>query len=104
MLTTRKPAYSITGGVYDALIYTDGQMYAVTNSESEQARALFAELEGIDIGSPAGVALASLLQAVEVGTVKKHDYVLLNITSGGMERLRQDYPLQYLQTVSKFFS
>ncbi len=97
MLTTRKPAYSIVGGVYDALVDTDGQMYGVSNSESERARMLFAQLEGIDIGSPAGVALASLVQAVEVGTVKKHDYVLLNITSGGIERLKQDYPLQYLQ-------
>jgi len=97
VLTTRKPAYSITGGVYDALVDTNGEMYRVNNAELERARALFAELEGIDISSSAGVALNSLIQAVEVGTVQKNDYVLLNITSGGMERLKQDYPLQYLQ-------
>ena len=97
VLTNRNPAYSITGGLYEALVETQGEMYAVTNSASEQARHLFAELEGIDISPASGVALAALLQAVEAKKVDRRDYIMLNITSGGIERIKQDYSLHYLQ-------
>lgn len=96
VLTTRTPAYGLTGGLYDALRDTRGRMYAVTNQEAEQASLLFEELEGIDISPAASVATASLMQAVEAGYIHKQDVVLLNITSGGRKRLHQDYPLHYL--------
>jgi cysteate synthase len=96
VLTTRTPAYGLTGGLYDALRDTHGRMYAVTNQEAEQASLLFEELEGIDISPAASVATASLMQAVEAGYIHKQDVVLLNITSGGRKRLHQDYPLHYL--------
>jgi cysteate synthase len=72
-------------------------MYATTNEESERARVLFEELEGIDIGPAAGVATAALIQAATAGKIGKQDYTLLNITSGGFKRIQQDYPLQYLE-------
>jgi cysteate synthase len=72
-------------------------MYAVTNSASEQARHLFEELEGIDISPASGVAMAALLQAVEAKKVDRRDYIMLNITSGGIKRMKQDYSLHYLQ-------
>ncbi|MEO0373808.1 MAG: cysteate synthase [Cyanobacteria bacterium P01_A01_bin.17] len=97
VLTNRQPAYSITGGVYDALTASQGSMYAVTNAESQQARALFAELEGIDICPASGVATAALLQAVQSGKVHKAETLLLNITSGGFERLQTERELHYLE-------
>jgi cysteate synthase len=97
VLTNRKPAYSMSGGLYEALLDTNGEMYSVTNQELECARMLFEKLEGIDVGLAAGVAISALCQAVEAGKVKKRDYILINITSGGFERMQRDDSLQYLQ-------
>lgn len=97
VLTNRNPAYSVAGGVHEALTDTDGEMYGVTNEESEKARVLFEELEGIDICPASGVATAGLIQAVETGKVSRKECILLNITSGGSQRMRQDYALNYLK-------
>jgi cysteate synthase len=97
VLTNRKPAYTLAGGLYEALVETQGEMYAVTNQESAQARALFEDLEGIDISAAAGVATAALMQAVAAGKVKRQDWILLNITSGGIRRLQQERSIQRLQ-------
>ncbi|MGF1603707.1 MAG: cysteate synthase [Thermosynechococcaceae cyanobacterium] len=97
VLTNRQPAYSIAGGVFDALTASQGSMYAVTNAEALQARKLFADLEGIDISPASGVATAALQQAVQANKIQKTETVLLNITSGGFERLQQDRGLHYLQ-------
>lgn len=40
--------------------------------------------------TPGAVAAASLLQALESGEVDKDDCVLLNISGGGIKRLKQD--------------
>ena len=45
-------------------------------------------IEGIDIMTPGAVAAASLLQAVASGEVDKDDCILLNISGGGIERLK----------------
>ncbi|NEQ84342.1 MAG: cysteate synthase, partial [Moorea sp. SIO2I5] len=97
VLTNRNPAYSLAGGVYEALADTEGEMYGVTNDESEKARILFEKLEGIDVSPAAGVATGALIQAVETGKIAKKETILLNITSGGYKRMRQDYPLHYLK-------
>ncbi|MDX2213108.1 MAG: cysteate synthase [Oculatellaceae cyanobacterium bins.114] len=97
VLTNRQPAYAVAGGVYEALVDTHGEMYSVSNQESAAARVLFEQLEGIDVCPAAGVAIASLMQAVNSGTVEKQDHILLNITSGGSQRMHQDYSLQQLQ-------
>ncbi|NEP11774.1 MAG: cysteate synthase [Symploca sp. SIO2C1] len=97
VLTNRQPAYSLAGGLYEALVDTDGEMYGVTNEESEKARLLFEELEGIDISPAAGIATGALMQAVEAGRVGKTECILLNITSGGTQRMSQDYVLNCLK-------
>jgi cysteate synthase len=97
VLTNRTPAYSLAGGLYDALTGTNGEMYAVTNQESVFAQHLFESLEGIDICSASGVATAALIQAVESGTVQRQDSILLNITSGGTRRMQHDHPVYMLQ-------
>ncbi|MEB3212600.1 MAG: pyridoxal-phosphate dependent enzyme, partial [Leptolyngbyaceae bacterium] len=96
VLTNRTPAYSLAGGLYDALTRTNGEMYAVTNKESAVAQHLFETLEGIDICPASGVATAALIQAVEAGTVQRQDSVLLNITSGGTRRMQNDHPVYLL--------
>ncbi|MEM9136598.1 MAG: cysteate synthase, partial [Cyanobacteria bacterium P01_F01_bin.42] len=102
VLTNRKPAYSLHGGVYDALTATGGETYGVSNQDAKKAQHLFEELEGIDISPAAGVAVASLQRAVATGKVAKTDSILLNITSGGVKRLRRDHPINYLSPDATF--
>jgi cysteate synthase len=90
VLSTRYPAYSVKGGVYDALSATAGMMYAIVNKEVYRAMDLFDETEGIDIVPAAGVAVAALKKAVEEGKVSKEDVILLNITGGGEKRLGRE--------------
>lgn len=90
VLSNRKPPYSLAGGLYDALKDTQGDMFAVTNSEAEEAQRLFLETEGVDIYSASGVATYSLMQAVRDGQVQKDDVVMLNVTGGGEKHFKQE--------------
>lgn len=90
VLSTRYPAYSVRGGVYDALNATSGKMYGIRNEEVFKAMDFFEEAEGIDIVSAAAVAVAALKNAVSAGNVKKSDTILLNITGGGEKRLGRE--------------
>lgn len=83
VLSNRKPPYSLAGGLFDALKDTQGDILKVTNAQAEAAQQLFLETEGVDIYSAAGVALHSLIESVQNGTVKPQDMVMLNITGGG---------------------
>lgn len=93
VLTNRAPPYGVTGGLYDALVDTEGIMYAITREEALEAKALFESLEGIDILPPSAVAAASLLKAVEAGNVGRDEAILLNIAGGGYKRLKEDFTL-----------
>jgi cysteate synthase len=90
VLSTRYPAYSVKGGVFDALRATGGKMYGVTNEEVFEAMELFEKTEGMDIVPAAGVALAALVKAARENTIERDSAVLLNITGGGEKRLRKD--------------
>lgn len=87
VLSTRYPAYSITGGVFDALTATKGSMHGVRNEEVYAAMDLFQRTEGADIVPAAGVSVAALQQAVKAGAVNPDELVLLNITGGGEKML-----------------
>lgn len=100
VLTNRTPPYGVTGGLYDALVDTDGIMYAITREEALEAKALFESLEGIDILPPSAVATASLLKAVETGNVGKDETILLNLAGGGYKRLKEDYTLYQIEPVA----
>lgn len=89
VLSNRRPPYSIGGGLYDALVDTDGEIMVADNSELRSAAKLFLELEGVDIYSAPAVALATLIKSVEEGKIDKSKIVMLNITGGG-EKLRQE--------------
>jgi cysteate synthase len=90
VLSTRYPAYSVAGGVYDALSSTGGRMYGVRNEAVYAAMETFREAEGVDLVPASGVAVATLAEAVRTGAIGTRDTVLLNITGGGEERLRRE--------------
>jgi cysteate synthase len=90
VLTNRFPAYSLTGGIYDVLTETKGEMYSVTNDEIEKAQNLFERLEGISIVPEAGVTIASLQQAIKKETISPQDTIVVNITGGGRKEIKRE--------------
>lgn len=91
VLSNRKPPYGIVGGLYDCLKATDGDIEIVTNEELDNACKLFEEIEGSDIHPAAGVAVCSLIKAVESGKVSKDEVIMLNITGGGEKRFKNEH-------------
>jgi len=90
VLSNRYPAYSVKGGVFDALTATGGRMYGIVNDEVYGAMEMFEKAEGIDIVPASGVAVAALLHAVEEAAVERDDIILLNITGGGEVRYTKE--------------
>lgn len=90
VLTNRKPPYSMAGGVFDAMSATDGRFHSVTNREAKDAEKFWESFEQIDINPAAAVALASLMKALDEGSVDPGSCILLNITGGGIQRARED--------------
>ena len=97
VLSNRKPPYSIAGGLFDALEDAGGDIYKVTNDELHVWQQKFLELEGVDIHCAAAVAVASLAQAVNEGTVGKSDVIMLNITGAGEELAKSEGEVFYAQ-------
>lgn len=91
VLSNRKPPYGIVGGLYDCLKDTDGDIEVVTNEELDNACKLFEDIEGSDIHPAAGVAVCSLIKAVESGKVSKDEVIMLNITGGGEKRFKNEH-------------
>jgi cysteate synthase len=83
VLSSRRPAYSVVGGVHDALVASGGDMVGVSNADAAAARLLVEEAEGFDIDPAAAVATASLLSAVRHGIVPSRSEVLLHLTGAG---------------------
>lgn len=101
VLSNRKPPYGIPGGLYDALIDSDGFMDYATNEELERALTTFEELEGIDIDPAAAVATASLMKNVKNGKVCRSAVIMLNITGGGEARFKKEHEIFYLKPVKE---
>ena len=95
VLSNRKPPYSLAGGLFDALSDAGGNIYKVTNSEIDEWKARFKELEGIDIYSAASVAVASLSHAVAEKAVGKEEVIMLNITGGGESLTKEHHDVVY---------
>ncbi len=93
VLTNRNPPYSIQGGLFDALQATDGRMYGMSNTSGHAAMQLIQDTVGIDPDPAAAIATAALVQAVEKDIIGSEDHILLNITGGGYERIREDFTL-----------
>ncbi len=93
VLTNRRPAYSVRGGVFDILTETQGDMLTADNLETLHAKRLFEETEGIDIDPAGAVAFATLLKAARYDGIEQDALVLLNITGGGRRRQQLDKKL-----------
>lgn len=93
VLTNRNPPYGITGGLYDCLTESEGDIYSVSNDEARQAQQLFEECENIDLDPAAAVTVASLIRAVRDGCIDSRREVMVNITGGGYKRVKEEYDL-----------
>lgn len=91
VLSNRRPPYSLIGGLFDALMDTNGEVLAASNHEAEEAAKLFFETEGNDITSAAAVAVATLIDAVKTNKVEKDALIMLNITGGGTEKFKKEH-------------
>jgi cysteate synthase len=96
VLSNRKPPYGLTGGLFDALMDTEGEVLIVSNNKARKAAALFLQTEGNDLHPAAAVATASLIEAIEKGTISRDALVMLNITGGGEEMFKQSHKLYFL--------
>jgi cysteate synthase len=85
------PAYAQVGGVHDILKGSNGQTYVVERDDAVAAKSLFESIEGIDIMTPGAVALASLQQALASGEIEHDAVTVLNISGGGVERMKQEH-------------
>lgn len=97
VLSNRKPPYSVHGGLFDALIDTDGEMTAATNEDIEEMKSLFKKQEEIDIHAAAAVAVKSLIDFAKDGKVSKDDIIMLNITGGGEELFKSENKIYYAE-------
>ncbi|MDD1751455.1 MAG: cysteate synthase [Methanothrix sp.] len=97
VLFNRKPPYAIPGGVKDALQETRGEVYGITDSQAAAAKKLFESSEEIDILNAPAIAVAALQQAAEGGAVQPKDFILLNITGGGVARIKEERSLHMLK-------
>ena len=103
VLSNRKPPYSITGGLFDALKDTSGIMMSCTNEEAKAAALLFDKMERIDIHPAAAIATASLIRAISDKLADPSGTIMLNITGGGEKRFFKDNKeLFYLQPTLEF--
>jgi len=97
VLSNRKPPYPVIGGLYDAMVDAGGDVLLASNEEAMAAAKLFEKTEGNDIHPAASVAVATLINAVKDGVVKKNDLIMLNITGGGEERFHREKEIIYLK-------
>ena len=97
VLSNRRPPYSLTGGLYDALLETNGEVLSATNCEAAEAAQLFLETEGNDISPAASVAVASLIETVKNGKIDKEATIMLNITGGGIERYKKENEIFHIK-------
>lgn len=102
VLSNRKPPYGLKGGLYDCMKDAGGDFFAVTNDEAMSAAELFHVSEGAEIEPAAAVAVASLVKAVQENKIEKDATVMLNITGGGIQRVKREKELHYLMPNAVF--
>jgi cysteate synthase len=97
VLFNRKPPYALPGGVKDALQETRGEVYGITDPQAKAAKKLFEQSEEIDILNAPAIAVAALEQAAVIGSVQPKDIILLNITGGGVARIKEEHTLNMIE-------
>ncbi len=97
VLSNRKPPYGLRGGLFDALMDTEGEVLVASNDEALDAARLFEKTEGVDIHPAAAIATASLINEVNAQKINKDAVIMLNITGGGEDLFRKDKVLYYVK-------
>lgn len=97
VLSNRRPPYSLAGGLFDAMMDTNGEFFLASNDEATAAAELFETTEGNDIHPAAAVATASLINAVNQDKVEKDAMIMLNITGCGEKRFKLEHDLFMLK-------
>ena len=97
VLSNRRPPYSLAGGLFDAMMDTNGEFFLASNDEATAAAELFETTEGNDIHPAAAVATASLINAVNQDKVEKDAMIMLNITGCGEKRFKREHDLFMLK-------
>lgn len=90
VLSNRKPPYGLAGGLFDTLKNSNGDMFLADNSDIAFWKMQYQKLEGYELLPAACVAVAALAQAVDNGTVKRSEYIMLNCTGGGETAAKAD--------------
>ena len=83
VLSNRCPPWSIPGGLYEAVVESDGSIVAIDNDEARSAAEVFQRTEKVDLDPAAAVAFASVLRAARFRSIERDAIVLLNVTGGG---------------------
>jgi cysteate synthase len=96
------PPFDHCGGVRDVLLQSQGDVITADNDAVKAAMNSFIELESIDIGPAASTAVACLRDAAMSGRIPRDSAVLVNITSGGRQRLEMDHPLIQVDPMLRF--
>ena len=97
VLSNRRPNYAVAGGLFDAMSDAGGEVLVASNQEGDEASDLFEQTEGVDIHPAAGIATATLINAVKNKTIDKDALVMLNITGGGESLFSDENELHYLR-------
>ena len=83
VLSTQIPPYEITGGLYDVLTESSGDVCIADSTQANRAGALFESLEGVSLEPAASVALAGLISRLENSSIDRDALVVLHVTGGG---------------------
>lgn len=83
ILVSASPVYSDRGGLFDLLAASSGRTYPVEAAAAAEGLALLEQEEGIEGHPAAGVAVAALRQAVNSGSIRCDESVLLAVTGMG---------------------
>jgi cysteate synthase len=97
VLSNRKPPYPISGGLFDALKDSGGDVLLASNKQARDSARIFGETEGADIHPAAAVATATLIDAAYNNLIDKSACIMLNITGGGEEIFKNEKELYYLK-------
>jgi len=83
VLANRKPPFSLAGGVFDALIDSNGDAFLATNEDVLYWSLQYRNVEGYELLPASACAVSALAQAVRSGQVAKDEVIMLNATGGG---------------------
>jgi cysteate synthase len=86
VLGMQAPPYAITGGLFDVLSESNGEVCVADNAQAQAAATLFAQLEGVRIDPASAVGLAGLQAVLESDRIAREARIVLHVTGGDVRR------------------